>query len=1250
MTFNNNSANTGGVISSQSIDKNSLKHGIYLKSLAKSNHMIPNQDNVYSDGMTSLIFGGNSTVLFTSNIAEQGGAISSDLPIDIKFNENSTISFIHNRADYGGALCCKNNVDVIVEGNTMVNFTSNKANRNGGAVHCTYTTDVIIQDNSAFVFNGNAAKYDGGAIYLSTFSEMTLTKESKSKMMFSNNRAANGGAIHIDSSSSISLGGKSTVIFMKNEAINGGTVHCHNNSEIKFKGYLHTTFENNMATLGGAIYSVSSCNISFEQHCNLTFVNNTAQQHGGAVFTRLSSYIYFKEKSIVMLNRNEAVDNGGSMYSESYSVIIFMDSSVAIFYDNVAHNGEGGAIYSNTHSKMVLKGNSQTTFISNHAIQGGTIYSSYYSSVIFDDGTVVIFNNSMAVSGGAIYAYDNCYIIFQGNYVSSVSFNNNTAEQYGGAMHLARYSGVILKGNMGVRFYINEALSGGAVYANDYSKVTFTENSTAILYNNNAKDGGAIYITTSDIVFTANCSIKFYYNTAWQDGGALYLDDQYLATFNNNTSVTFANNTASDYGGAIYSKILESKINFNTTNIIFLNNQARTTGNSVFLNVLLLCNSSCLKSNILGITNGKNYLLKQHITTSPSKLLLYSPAYCVSDNKNQLKGCGSYFVDNVMLGQEILIDVCMYDYYDQPSDTAQFLITSANNQESYIPASRYVLISCNNTIQGIKIIGNNSLPSNYTLEFTLYVNRRSEMRTISANLTVELVPCHPGYWYYSKPLQCECYNASDIVFCSHGSSTIKRGYWFGSVSGKPTVALCPINYCNFTCCETSNGYYHLSPVRDNQCKFHRSGVACGSCEETYTLSFDSAECVHVKNCSTGQTALVITLIIFYWIAIITSVFLMMHFKVDIGYLYAITYYYSVVDLMLSQNWYLSNELYTAINIMSSITKITPQFLGRFCLVEGMSGIDQQFIHYVHPTAIALFLIIITLLARRSRRLSSFISKGIIHVICCLLLLSYTSVATTSLLLMRPLIFFEVDKVYTYVSPDIEYFHGRHLAYAIVAVLFIIVIVIGLPLLLALEPFLNSKINFVRMKPLLDQFQGSYKDKYRFFAAYYMVCRLVIIAIIIANSSNSFIAQYVLITTCVVISLIHQILKPYSSNFLNIFDEAILHLMVLVSVLPLVELFDSFDLNKIVGIAFVLVILPSVSLIIAKLTINRKKIKRKIDYYYFKCTHLHLYLRRYNEIPLNNNEIPLNDIATTSNTNEIGNDDGRRINAAAPVEV
>ena len=466
------------------------------------------------------------------------------------------------------------------------------------------------------------------------------------------------------------------------------------------------------------------------------------------------------------------------------------------------------------------------------------------------------------------------------------------------------------------------------------------------------------------------------------------------------------------------------------------------------------------------------------------------------------------------------------------------------------------------------------------------------------------------------------------MFCSGSSSTIKRGYWFGSVTGKPTVTLCPINYCNFTCCETSNGYYHLSPVRDDQCRSHRSGTACGSCTHGYTLSFDSTECVNIESCTVGQTVLVILLTVLYWIVIVTLVFAMMYYKVGIGYLYSITYYYSIVDILLNQNLYASRGLHLTVSIMSSFSKITPQFLGELCLTTGMSGIDQQVIHYIHPLAVIVILVMISLLARRSRRFTTIIGHGIIHVICCLLLLSYTSMASTSLLLMRPLKFHGIDEIYTYLSPNIKYFHGRHLAYCIIALLCTISFVIGLPLLLTLEPFLNHKINFIKIKPLLDQFQGCYKDKYRCFAGYYMSCRLVIISIVIANSSNDYVANYVLIAVCGIIALIHLTMKPYNNDIINKFDGLILQLIIFIAVLPLL---DDFDSPFIVTMAFSLVFLPLLNFIAMTLFLHKDDLKKIVIHFTTK-----------DESPSSNNDVINNE--TTNKEFDLIIDDSMRKNA------
>ena len=195
--------------------------------------------------------------------------------------------------------------------------------------------------------------------------------------------------------------------------------------------------------------------------------------------------------------------------------------------------------------------------------------------------------------------------------------------------------------------------------------------------------------------------------------------------------------------------------------------------------------------------------------------------------------------------------------------------------------------------------------------------------------------------------------------------------------------------------------------------------------------------------------------------------------------------------------------------------------------------------------------------------------------------------------MRPLTFADVNNVYTYLSPDIQYFHDRYLVYGIIAIILGLLIVIGLPLLLLLEPFLNSKMNFVKIKPLLDQFQRCYKDNYRCFAAHYMICRLIIITIIIANIPEEFISRYLLNTATTITALIHLVVRPYSDNILNISDGAILHLMVLVSVLPLFEYFDTFDSSFAVGIAFVLVILPLVQFVVMMIFISKPRMKEII---------------------------------------------------------
>jgi len=1042
-------------------------------------------------------------------------------------------------------------------------------------------------------FIANKAEF-GGGLFPRFFCSIMM--QNGTTVIFINNKANTGGAVMCDDNSQMVIVDTSKVSFSHNSATQGGAIHSGEMSTVTFEGHSSVRLDYNVATQnGGAISSSSGSNTTFAENAKILFLFNEAKQNGAAIYCVINVQFLFTGNSSIVFENNTAEHNGGAVYLYDNAAMLFTEFSTIRFQHNIAMQ-HGGAVYFTSKSTVSFEGNCVAEFLHHTAKRnGGVMYSSSENEIYFmDNSNITIFNNSGRFNGGAMFLNDNVTIMFAGNTV--VTFTNNSATRDGGALYSIDKCSTIIKDYSTVAFTENVVMQyGGAIHCDSHSNITFQGNVSVVFAKNNAGHGGAIFILQSSILFVANSTIQFSDNSAMINGGAIHLRNNLNVKFHESTNITFYCNNATKYGGAIYVYLTQgnlSKITFNNETD-FSKNDALISP-SVYIDVQPSCNETCLNNSVLGINKETVHSHGMHIVTPPNKLILHKPATCMDIHDSNNTSCETYFVKDIMLGQNIVIEACVLDYYDRPAGGAQFLAHGNDTEHSILNGSELVLVSCDK-LEGIRVTGDEVFhANNFSMTLTSHVDSLSDLKTITVELIIELLPCYPGFHYDANTETCMCYNVSDIVSCVQASSMsdIKKGYWFGTVDTKPTFTVCPNGYCNFTCCESTNGLYQLSPQRMNQCNSHRYGPACGVCEKGYTLSFDSVECVSVDQCTIGQTVLVVSLSILYWIATVIAVFIVTYYHVGISYLYAITFYYSMLDILLSQNLQLSHGIFTTVNIVSSIAKVIPQFLGQFCLVESMNGIDQQFIHYVHPIAVTAILTMICFLARMSYRFSLFISRGIIHVICFLLLLSYTSLATTSLLLLRPLIFHDISKVYTYLSPDIEYFHGRHLPYVIVAVLCAIVIVIGLPLLLLLEPYLNGKINFTKVKPLLDQFQGCYKDQYRSFAAYYMVCRLAIILIIISDPSDHNSIQVLLVSVSTILASIHQLLKPYAINILNIFDGIILQYMVLVTVVPLVE---NFHPDLLLAVIITLVILPLITFAAIELIIHKKKVYSFVSY-------------------------------------------------------
>ena len=1133
-----------------------------------NNSVDHNGSAIFMNSHSSVTFEQNSIATFNDNKGISGTIYSEDNS-NITFTATSQVIFNSNSVmQYGAAIYSFDNSHVTFTGSSNVTFSNNVVSTNersrdmefGGIIFSSTHSHISFDGNSTIVFSNNSANV-GAAIF--SFYKSSITFKDRSKVTFNSNVAQYCGIVTSSLLSNIAFSDKTEVIFNQNilsytstsnYESSAGTICTEQRGKVMFSGHSLVIFINNTAEKGGTV-AFSDSNVTFEEYSTVKFNSNIAEySNGGAFVCFNNSIVTIRGNSNVTFNNNKATQSGGAIHSYNMCKITFKDNSTSSFIKNTARDN-GGAILSNQLSEITLEGNSTIMFDGNKADNGGTFYFTN-STIIFKDTSTISFYNNSALYGGAVSANDNSIVTVTGS--SVLSFVNNEASQSGGVGYFSYYCNVIMEQDAMVTFDNNKALQGGALSFNNKASFLSKENSIAFFYNNSATvDGGSVAVLTNS---------------------KLTLQDEVTINFNNSRA---------NYGGAILLDASAVMVNSSDkSSITFTNNIARVVGNLIYQDVVDSCNRSCLTDRVVGISN-------EFIATPQKELKFYDPAICIDDDNDTQ--CNSYYVQDIMLGSDIVIPACVLDHYNHSVESTQFLVQSESNSTYYISGPGQVLIGCNK-FEGISILGNQSLSNSTNLSVKINLNIDNNIaywKQISVTLIVELSKCHLGFWQWSNSQKCECYNANNIVYCSGSSSTIKRGYWFGSVTGKPTVTFCPINYCNFTCCETSNGYYHLSPVRNDQCSSHRSGTACGSCKDGYTLSFDSTVCLKAESCTAGQTILVIMLTVTYWIVMVILVFAIMYYKVGIGYLYCITYYYSIVAIILSQNLQASKGLYLTVSIMSSFSKITPQFLGELCLTTGMSGIDQQFIHYIHPAAVLLIIVIISLLARKSPKFTALIGRGIIHVICLLLLLSYTSIASTSLLLMRSLTFHQVDKVYTYLSPDIEYFHDRHLAYGIVALLCSISIVTGLPLLLTLQPILSRKFNFVKVKPLLDQFQGCYKDNCRCFAGYYMICRLVIITIVIANSSNELVASYVLIVACGIISLIHLMVKPYNNEVLNKSDGVVLQLIIFIAVLSLL---DDFDSTLVIIISSLLMILPLIIFIALALFLHKDNLKKFVAHF------------------------------------------------------
>ena len=460
-----------------------------------------------------------------------------------------------------------------------------------------------------------------------------------------------------------------------------------------------------------------------------------------------------------------------------------------------------------------------------------------------------------------------------------------------------------------------------------------------------------------------------------------------------------------------------------------------------------------------------------------------------------------------------------------------------------------------------------------------------DIRIPSSNVLVgncEEDIAHVKYLADSPP---KCYplfcNLSDIGVLPEGIDcsgsyyfTVTSGYWFSNGFTKYVVN-CPQGHCNSIFDLYASINSPPFPNSNNQCSYNWTGLACGKCDKhnNYYIIHDSTKCVSKEKCTLKDSSGVILFCfvsLLYWIMVISLIFLLLHFKFDItaGYAYGFIFYYSVLEQTVNASYvdtynFNAHNMVTLLTILSSIGNMKPPFqLLKLCFWKNAKMMDHMFLTYIHPIIVICLIFTIFRLARNfvtvARTIGRYVNS---KSICILLMLSYSSVSYTSVQLFRPLAIYDeyqtIVSWHSYLSPTVKYFdvHDDYsyivIIYFITAILCELIIGIGFPFVLAFQKYLTRycNINFIIIKPIMDQLKGCYKEEYHWFAAYYLLCRQVLYVVDIGTDfmpDSLPDAKFpIMLTVYILIIMVHIWFQPYKERKLNVLDSCILMTLMLV---------------------------------------------------------------------------------------------------------
>ena len=608
-------------------------------------------------------------------------------------------------------------------------------------------------------------------------------------------------------------------------------------------------------------------------------------------------------------------------------------------------------------------------------------------------------------------------------------------------------------------------------------------------------------------------------------GGGIYFDNNTEVTHSENSKVVFVNNTAR-YGGAVYigeySTYIYDKNCVSQSGKVYLKfsgNSARTTGNNIY-SLPSWCD--CDSYHVPNITWDTGPLIVSYPTNIniSNKIIEIYPGkniqlnFSVADCDHTASTC----VADVFLGCSGKV-VCIY---------------SDNLMAVRLAGPPTVFLSPGVIDTGIVIESAYDLINSTDESTQLYFQCRDPpagMIAPIANITIHLIDCPLGLVYDTDMKQCRCAVNNSVTFlCSvqQGQVCIRKGYWYTHNMDKPIVTSCLYySNCNFKRkkCPTDVEYIVLPQIQDDQCHDGHGGTLCMNCAENKNFTYFALKCIDKSLCHSWHPYILLLVTVTFPLLIGISLIIVvkMHSDIGSGYLYGPLFFLAVLsELPLGQ--YPTLDKIVSVFAASVLLQFKAFGFIPWCFFPSMNPLYSTFLQFLNPIIMFVVLLSTVFIARRCPRKFLTLQRSPIQAMCILILVSYWSLIHTSILILTP--FYFNGNIVVLLQPDLQYLHKVHIPLCIISLL----IMISLGVLVFLIA-LSQCFNFHHIKPLLDELQSCYRDKYRWYGVVY-VCTWITIQV-------SMYWYNVFQTIILAVTLAHCLVQPYKKKWLNMCDTYLL---------------------------------------------------------------------------------------------------------------